>query len=147
MKIGELAQAAGCEVQTIRYYERERLLPAPNRTATNYRAYGPAHLQRLQFIRRCRSLDMTLQEIRTLLHFRDSPEENCGEVNEVVEAHLRHVASRLKELTALETELKRLRRQCRAASKAAQCGILSELSSGAPKDKTRGTSHVKGATR
>ena len=128
MKIGELAQATDCEVQTIRYYEREGLLPAPNRTTSNYRSYGPAHLERLQFIRRCRSLDMTLQEIGTLLHFRDSPEENCGEVNHVVEAHLHHVAARLEELAALQTELRRLRRRCRAASKAADCGILSELS-------------------
>ena len=147
MKIGELAQATECEVQTIRYYERESLLPKPHRTTTNYRTYGPVHLERLQFIRRCRSLDMTLQEIRTLLHFRDSPEENCGEVNHVIEAHLRHVASRLVELTALQVELKRLRRQCRAASKAAHCGILSELSSGANVRKARSASHVKGSAR
>ncbi|MFO1378776.1 MAG: MerR family transcriptional regulator [Chitinivorax sp.] len=71
MKIGELAQQAGCSVETIRYYEREGLLPLPGRTSGNYRHYDAAQLERLQLIRRCRTLDMTHDEIRTLLGYRD----------------------------------------------------------------------------
>jgi Cd(II)/Pb(II)-responsive transcriptional regulator len=132
MKIGELAAATGCDVQTVRYYEREGLLAEPHRTASNYRSYGPGHVERLLFIRRCRSLDMTLDEIRALLRFVDAPEENCGEVNRVIDEHLRHVESRLAELEALQQRLRALRRQCRKVQAAAHCGILNELAVGGP---------------
>ena len=69
MKIGELAAASDTVVETIRYYEREGLLPEPARTESNYRTYGDVHLARLQFIRYCRGLDMSLDEIRVLLRF------------------------------------------------------------------------------
>ena len=64
MRIGELAHQAGVDVQTVRYYEREGLLAAPSRTQSGYRAYGPEHLERLNFVRHCRSLDMPLAERR-----------------------------------------------------------------------------------
>lgn len=83
LRIGELAQRTGTQVETIRYYEREGLLPEPARSEGNYRLYDRAHAERLSFIRHCRSLDMTLDEIRVLLQFRDAPEQNCGEVNAV----------------------------------------------------------------
>ena len=67
MHIGELARRTGIQVETIRYYEREGLLPEPARSDGNYRVYGPGHLEQLQFIRHCRSLDMSLDEVRTLL--------------------------------------------------------------------------------
>ena len=81
MKIGELAQATGCQAETIRYYQREGLLPEPVRSEGNFRLYGEPHAQRLSFIRRCRSLNMALGEIRVLRRLRDVPEESCGEVN------------------------------------------------------------------
>ena len=67
MKIGELAKITDCQVETIRYYEREGLLPQAPRSESNYRIYGAEHTERLGFIRHCRSLDMTLEEIRVLL--------------------------------------------------------------------------------
>jgi DNA-binding transcriptional MerR regulator len=73
MKIGELARLVGTNVETIRYYERDGLLPEISRTEGNFRIYGEAHAERLSFIRNCRSLDMTLDEIRVLLRFKDSP--------------------------------------------------------------------------
>ena len=80
VKIGELAKRTECPVETIRYYEREGLLPPAARSESNYRQYGDVHIERLQFIRHCRSLDMTLDEIQRLLSFRDAPEKNCIEV-------------------------------------------------------------------
>ena len=127
MKIGELAAAAECDVATVRFYEKEGLMPPPRRTPSNYRAYSPGHVERLRFIRRCRSLDMDLNEVRLLLSFVDRPEENCGCVNEALDTHIDHVEARLRELSALQDELKRLRRKCRQASKAAACGILDDL--------------------
>ena len=63
IRIGDLAKRSGCEVVTIRYYEKEGLLPKPARSGGNFRLYGEAHIERLQFIRHCRSLDMTLLQI------------------------------------------------------------------------------------
>ena len=127
MKISELAQAAHTQSETIRYYERQGLLPEPPRTGANYRSYDNGHLERLSFIRHCRSLDMTLSEVRTLLRLKDAPEENCAEVNALLEAHVGHVAQRIKELKALEKELRALRLQCASSRKSADCGILEGL--------------------
>ncbi|MDR0703121.1 MAG: Cd(II)/Pb(II)-responsive transcriptional regulator [Azoarcus sp.] len=128
MKIGELAKAADTPVETIRYYERAGLLPETARTESNYRIYGEAQRDRLLFIRRCRRLDMTLDEIRLLLRFKDSPDENCAQVNELIDAHIGHVSVRIKELENLERQLKTLRQTCREARESRQCGILNGLS-------------------
>ena len=85
MKIGELSTASSTHIETIRYYEKEGLLPSPARTAGNLRVYETPHLERLQFIRYCRSLDMSLDEVRVLLRFKDEPSANCGDVNELLD--------------------------------------------------------------
>ena len=85
MKIGELAKLTDTQVETVRYYEREGLLPAPARSDGNYRLYTQAHVERLSFIRNCRSLDMTLEEIRSLLSLRDSPQDQCESVNALID--------------------------------------------------------------
>lgn len=93
MQIGELARATGLSIQAIRFYERERLVPEAPRSEGNYRIYGTPHAERLGFIRRCRSLDMALNEIRTLLGFKDSPRENCAKVNPLHDDHIGHVST------------------------------------------------------
>lgn len=128
MKIGELARLARSNVDTIRYYEREGLLAEPGRSEGNYRIYGSMHLERLTFIRHCRGLDMTLDEIRTLLHFKESPEENCGEVNRLLDEHIGHVVRRIGELQVLEKLLLELRSRCPDDRPPSTCGILEGLS-------------------
>ena len=142
MKIGELARAAQTPVETIRYYEREGLLPETARTEGNYRIYGEAHAERLSFIRKCRSLDMTLDEIRALLRFKDSPAENCAAVNTLLDKHIGHVANRIRELRQLERHLKGLRELCPVAQDAGHCGILNELAQNA-RLSVRGFSGMK----
>lgn len=127
MKIGELANATGSQVETIRYYEREGLLPTPGRTDGNYRVYDDLHVRRLAFIRHCRCLDMTLDEIRVLLHYKDAPQENCGQVDALLDEHIGHVVRRIKELKTLERELRALRETCSEGRSAADCGILGGL--------------------
>jgi Cd(II)/Pb(II)-responsive transcriptional regulator len=127
MKIGELARAASTPVETIRYYEREGLLPEAPRTHSNYRVYGDDQVERLAFIRHCRSLDMTLDEIRVLLRFKDAPAENCGVVNQLLDEHMGHVEARIGELRALQKQLRSLREQCLSATSAGDCGILGGL--------------------
>ena len=142
MKIGELAHTTGTQIETIRYYEREGLLPSPARTEGNFRVYTEGHVQRLTFIRHCRSLDMALDEIRTLLHFKDAPDENCGDVNALLDAHIGHVAERIRDLRALEKQLKGLRERCGESKVAADCGILGELSQPLPPKTVQRRSHV-----
>jgi len=127
LKIGELAKRTGALVETIRYYEREGLLPKPGRSEGNYRVYSDTDLERLQFIRHCRSLDMTLEEIRDLLRFRDSPDENCGEVNALLDEHIEHVTKRIKELKLLQKNLIGLRSLCQQAQASKDCRILQSL--------------------
>jgi Cd(II)/Pb(II)-responsive transcriptional regulator len=124
MKIGELAQAAGTQAETIRYYERQGLLPAPLRSAGNYRVYDQAHIQRLAFIRHCRCLDMALDEIRALLQFKDNPGADCAGVDSLLDAHIEHVATRIRELKTLEKELRGLRQQCTEGHAVGDCGII-----------------------
>jgi len=127
-KIGELARQTASSVETIRYYEQQKLLPQPARSNGNYRLYSDVHVKRLQFIRHCRALDMTLDEIRTLLDFRDTPEADCAGVNMLLDRHIGHVAHRIKELKALQSQLKDLRTRCVSVqSSTAECGILQGL--------------------
>ena len=146
MKIGELAVLANTPVETIRFYEREALLPPAGRTAGNYRVYEAAHAERLAFIRHCRSLDMTLDEVRVLLRLRDAPSQDCAEVNRLLDEHIGHVAERIRGLRALERQLKALREQCRGAGTAGDCGILNQLGREAENDRRapKAKNHVPG---
>lgn len=131
MRIGDLAEATGTPVETIRFYEREGLLPPPRRADNNYRMYLPVHAERLAFIRQCRNLDMTLDEVRALLALRDTPAQDCGEINSLLDEHIGHVAQRIRELRALEKVLRALRARCTSPHPIADCGILNGLDSAA----------------
>lgn len=127
MKIGEVAQQVGCSVETIRFYEKEGLLQkALRNTENNYRDYKQQHLERLRFIRRCRSLGMTHEEIRVLLAAKQN-QDDCHSINELVEVHLQHVQQRIQELHLLEQELALLKAQCQDFQSVTSCGILREL--------------------
>lgn len=142
MQIGELAALTSTQVVTIRYYEREGLLPEPARNEGNYRIYDKPHVERLMFIRRCRTLDMDLDEIRTLLRFKDEPEEDCGDVDALLDEHIEHVSNRIKELRRLEKDLRALRSMCGQPGSADECGIIRGLSDGKATKAVTPTSHV-----
>lgn len=127
MKIGELAGMAQCTVETVRYYEKEGLLSAPARTAGNFRMYGPEHAERLRFIRNCRALDMSHNEIHSLLKLADQPMEGCGAINAVFDQHIAHVDERIRELVQLKQQLGALRERCRTERAVDACGILQGL--------------------
>ena len=127
MRIGELAHKAGVDVQTVRFYEREGLLEAPARTGSGYRAYGPAHLERLNFVRHCRSLDMPLAEVRRLIELSTEKSISCDEVNALVRTHLGRVQAKRRSLEELERQLAALNAQCESGHRVADCGILEEL--------------------
>ena len=127
MRIGELAEQAGVDVQTVRYYEREGLIDAPSRTTSGYRSYGPQHLERLNFVRHCRSLDMPLADVKQLLELAGNRAVSCDVVDDIVQAHLERVHTKRVALEALERKLEALRSQCESGHRVADCGILEEL--------------------
>ncbi|MFO6419359.1 Cd(II)/Pb(II)-responsive transcriptional regulator [Hylemonella sp. W303a] len=133
MQIKALAAATGVDVETIRYYEKQGLLPAPARRDNGYRDYQIAHLERLAFIRHCRALDMPLVDVSRLLGFIDqtSDEEGAGAgagaVDALVAEQLSRVRARLKSMQALEKQLLQLQSRCDGRHENGHCGILNDL--------------------
>ncbi|MGO2339002.1 MAG: Cd(II)/Pb(II)-responsive transcriptional regulator [Psychrobacter sp.] len=127
IKIGELAKRTGATVETIRYYEKEGLLPEPSRSAGNYRLYREDHVERLQFIMHCRTLDMTLNEVQTLLGYWDEPDKDCADVDHLLDDHIHAVEIRMQELAQLKQHLTVLRQKCIGNTSTVSCGILQTL--------------------
>src|SRR2546428_8659491 len=111
MRIGELAARAGVSVQTVRFYEREKLLPTPERTESGYRVYGDEDLRRLRFIRQAKALGFSLVEIREILRMRGRGECPCGEVISIAEKHLRRAGTQIRQLQSFTRELNRTVKQ------------------------------------
>lgn len=127
VKIGELAKMVGCQVVTIRFYEKEGLLKKPDRSEGNYRMYGDKDIERLRFIKHCRRHDMTLSEIRELLAFRDNPKVTCDWVGALVQRHIANVEEQIESLTQLKEQLEHLQHKCSGGKKEG-CGIIESLS-------------------
>lgn len=126
MKIGEAAAASGCHLETVRYYERIGLLPAPARTSGGYRDYRPADVDRLRFVSRGRDLGFSLQEIRSLLRLAENEALSCHEVDRLARAHLEDIRTRLDDLQRMASELERVIHSC-GGEKRGQCTILETL--------------------
>jgi len=128
VSIGELAKTASTKVVTIRYYERVGLLPTPPRTSGNYCAYDREHVSQLRFIRRCRDLGFTLDQIRDLLRMSSRKEQDCTEVDRLAAAHLASVEGKIADLKRLAVELRRLNKCCEGGGSIADCRIIEALS-------------------
>ncbi len=126
LRIGDLAAATSIGVETIRYYERIGLLPAPARTSGNYRAYGSRHLERLSFIRHARELGFPIEVIRDLLRLADEPERPCESADWIARTHLADVERKLARLMALKAELERMLAQC-GQGRIAECHVIEVL--------------------
>ncbi len=117
MQIGKLAKQAEVNVQTIRFYERRKLLPEPRRTASGYRQYGPEELQSLQFIRQAKSLGFSLDEIRDIIRSRGRGQCPCTDVIAIAERHLRDVSNQIETLVKFKEELSHAVRGWKRAGK------------------------------
>lgn len=126
IRIGELSRRTGCNIETIRYYERIGLLPRPDRRG-NYRQYGTADLSSLTFIRRARDLGFSLDEIRALIRLAGEGQAACAEAREVAAIHLRDVRQRIADLRAMERALAAAVRRCDAGKQPA-CPVIEALS-------------------
>ena len=112
MKIGEISRDTGVHIETIRYYERLKLIPKPSRSEAGHRVYTSDHKNRLLFIRRCRGLDFSLNEIRFLLQAAEADNPSCADIAKFSEKHLALIQGKIKDLRAMEKTMKTLLKEC-----------------------------------
>lgn len=124
--IGELSRRTGVNIETIRYYERIRMVPAPPRTEGGRRVYGAGHVQTLSFIRRARELGFTIEEIRTLLALGGPEKAACADVREIAAKHLEDIRAKIADLKKLERLLARTIDRCEGGT-APECPVLEIL--------------------
>lgn len=124
--IGRLSKHTGTNIETIRYYERVGLLPAPGRSSGGYRLYGIDHVKRLSFIRRARALGFPIDEVRTLLRLADERKRPCAEVRVVAEAHLKDVRAKIADLRRMERALRATVARC-AEGRRTSCPLIQAL--------------------
>jgi MerR family mercuric resistance operon transcriptional regulator len=135
IQIGELARQSRCKVETIRYYERVGLLPAPPRSAGRYRLYDSPDVRRLAFVRRARELGFTLDQVRALLALSAKDgRDTCAAVHHLAAEHLTEVRAKIADLRAMERILADAVRRC-AAGELPGCPIIDALSGGRVKAK------------
>jgi MerR family mercuric resistance operon transcriptional regulator len=125
--IGHLARLVGVKADTIRYYERRKLLPRPARRASGYREYGVDDLARVRFIREAQTLGFTLEEISELLRLKVDPKTTCADVRGKAEAKLAGIEEKITALRRLQTALLQLVNSCRGKGPTGECPILEAL--------------------
>lgn len=123
--IGRLATAAGVNVETVRYYQRIKLMPVPKKTSGGIRRYAGAELSRLRFIKTAQALGFTLEEIADLVKLDDGT--HCAEAHDIAAHKLAVVRARLRDLQRIEKALARLVRQCETRRGAIRCPLIDSL--------------------
>lgn len=142
--IGDLAAATGTKTETIRWYERVGLLPAPARQGRgNYRMYGKEHLDRLSFLRRARDLGFNLEQVRALLDLADQKDQDCAAVSVIARAHLEAIERKLADLKVLREELRRVVGECQHG-RIDECRIIEALASGIKEPRQSGRRSARG---
>jgi MerR family mercuric resistance operon transcriptional regulator len=124
--IGELSGMTGVNIETIRYYERIKMLPTPRRSANGRRVYGPTDVRALAFIRRARELGFSLEEIRALLRLGGPGKASCREVRDIAAGHLGDIRSKIRDLRKLERLLATTVARC-SGTTAPECPVLDIL--------------------
>ena len=126
LTIGKVAQQTRCNIETIRYYERESLLPAPQRTPGGHRLYNESMIKRLVFIRRSRELGFSMAEVRQLLSVVDGDVVSCEKVKGIAENHLHDIKTRIADLRKMQRILGELSQQC-SGENVPECPIIEVL--------------------
>ncbi|MBB4680090.1 MerR family transcriptional regulator [Crossiella cryophila] len=127
MRTGELAEQAGVNPQTLRYYERRGLLAPPRRSTSGYREYPPEALSRLRFIKRAQALGFTLDETEELLHLADGGPASCDSARTLATARLTDIEARVADLTRMRDSLSDLVTRCDLPRRDRACGLLHTL--------------------
>ena len=129
LKIGQLAQRASVNLQTIRYYEREGLLPEPPRLSSGYRLYSDSMVRRVRFIKRAQEIGFSLAEIRELLSLRADGRRERNEVRAIAQAKLADIEGKMRTLKAMKAVLNRLTERCSGCGPMSECPILESIDS------------------
>lgn len=129
MTRGEIADRAGVNRETVRYYEQRSLIPKPPRSDGDYRIYTEDYVERIRFIKRAQELGFTLKEIKELLTLRADPERDCGEVKRRAEDKIADVREKIRDLEQIEKALSRLASACGGAGPTSACPILEAMKS------------------
>lgn len=130
LRRSDLARLTGCNLETIRYYENIGIMPAPPRTAKNYRAYDDTHVARLRFVMRSRDLGFTLEEIRELLGLVDGKSATCADVQALAKRHLSSVRAKIADLRRIEKVLSETVAQC-TGDDVPECAVIDALTAAA----------------
>jgi MerR family mercuric resistance operon transcriptional regulator len=142
LTIGDIAEAAGVGVETIRYYERRGLVPQPGKAAGTYRRYGAGHVDRVRFIKRAQALGFSLEEVATLLELEDGTDRRS--IRRIAAARLEETRHRIADLRRIERVLAHLLHECETHSKALPCPIIGAIATageGGPGPVRRGGDH------
>lgn len=135
--IGDLARQAGVPTSTVRYYERCGLLRPSERSSGNYRLYDERVLERLRFIRAAQANGFTLEDITTLLDFRDGRTSPCLDVQGLIEERLADLKQRLEQMRHVQVVLRSALAVCRKAERKGRCGVMDELNRASSNDAAR----------
>lgn len=127
LTIGHLAHEAGINLETVRYYEREGLLPKAPRSASGYRLFPADAMRRLRFIRRAQELGFSLKEIRELLALRISPGTTSAEIRKRAEAKIADIEGKIRSLESMNKSLRKLTKSCARCGPLSECPILESL--------------------
>jgi len=129
LTIGKVAEAAGVKIDTLRYYERQGILPRPPRTHSNYRVYTPETISQVRFIKRAQALGFSLEEIRELLRLRSAQGASCEEVRRQAEEKIRQLDEKIRSLERMKAALQELVKACAGAGPVIDCPIIESLDS------------------
>jgi Cu(I)-responsive transcriptional regulator len=128
LKIGDIADLANVEVQTIRYYESIDLLPEPTRTESGYREYNEEYVEHLRFIKNSQELGFKLEEIKELVKLKFSKRSLGKDVKEVIKAKIDEIDQEIEDLTEMKLRLTKLNKSCNGKMKTNCCPIINTLS-------------------
>ncbi|MFH1303672.1 MAG: heavy metal-responsive transcriptional regulator [Planctomycetota bacterium] len=129
LKIGQVAERSGVGIETVRFYEREGLIPKPDRSSSGYRLFDDETIARLQFIRRAKELGFTLIEIKELLSLRLDTTTSCADIKSRAEAKIADIDEKIRTLKRMKTTLKKLTSKCNGQGSVNECSILDALDS------------------
>jgi len=130
LTIGELARETGVKIVTIRYYEQTGVLPVVARSPGNYRLYDPEHARSLHFIRHCRDLGFSLEQIRQMLRLSSKDSPTCTEICAITAHHLKDIERKASHLKRLAAELRRINSTCDGNSRRTECRVIDALARG-----------------
>lgn len=129
----EIAKKLGLDAETVRFYEKQDMISKPHRLSNGYREYNEEHLVELKFIQHCRSLGISLEEIRILKGIQDQPVD-CSQVNEIIEHNISLIEVKMRELKSLKSQLTYLSESCKSTVDVKNCAIVKSLKSAAKGD-------------